>query len=88
VPWSAADASARRSSRRAELSTWKVRSHPRPAVFDDSRTNGSGYTYRVGRDYAGHRRIRHEDRVYVSGDVHTQTIEGFFGLMKNGIRGT
>ena len=24
----------------------------------------------------------------MSGNVHTQTIEGFFGLMKNGIRGT
>jgi ISXO2-like transposase domain len=23
----------------------------------------------------------------VDGDVHTQTIEGFFGLLKNGIRG-
>ena len=26
--------------------------------------------------------------VYVDGDVHTNTIEGFFGLLKNGIRGT
>ena len=24
----------------------------------------------------------------MSGDVHTQTIDGFFGLYKNGIRGT
>ncbi len=24
----------------------------------------------------------------MSGDVHTQTIEGFFGNLKNGIRGT
>ncbi len=40
------------------------------------------------RRFVAHRRIRHEDRIYVSGDVHTQTIEGFFGLMKNGIRGT
>jgi hypothetical protein len=24
----------------------------------------------------------------VDGDVHTQTIEGFFSLVKNGIRGT
>ncbi|MFZ0802208.1 MAG: IS1595 family transposase [Terriglobales bacterium] len=34
-----------------------------------------------------HRRIRHSERVYVTGDVHTQTIEGFWGLVKNGIRG-
>lgn len=34
-----------------------------------------------------HRRINHSARIYVNGDVHTQTIEGFFGLTKNGIRG-
>jgi hypothetical protein len=42
----------------------------------------------VERRYAGHHRIRHEDKIYVSGNVHTQTVEGFFGNMKNGIRGT
>jgi hypothetical protein len=41
----------------------------------------------VGRDYARHDRIDHSAKVYVSGDVHTNTIEGFFGNMKNGIRG-
>jgi transposase-like protein len=34
-----------------------------------------------------HRTINHSARVYVSGDVHTQTIEGFFSLFKNGVRG-
>lgn len=58
---------------------------PSSMIFTDE---WKGYTGRVERRYAGYRRIRHEDRVYVSGDVHTQTIEGFFGLMKNGIRGT
>jgi transposase len=43
------------------------------------------YTH-LGKTYT-HRRIRHRDRVYVEGDVHTQTIEGFFGLFKNGVRG-
>jgi transposase len=40
-----------------------------------------------GRKYAAHRRIAHKENVYVSGDVHTNTIEGFFSLVKNGIRG-
>jgi len=31
--------------------------------------------------------IRHGDRVYAQGDTHTQTIEGFFGNVKNGIAG-
>jgi transposase len=35
----------------------------------------------------GHLRIRHETRIYVDGDTHTQTIEGFFGLFKNGVWG-
>jgi transposase len=34
-----------------------------------------------------HRRIRHSERVYVSGDVHTQTIEGFWSTVKRGISG-
>jgi hypothetical protein len=34
-----------------------------------------------------HRRINHSARVYVSGTTHTQTIEGFFGLFKTGLRG-
>ena len=34
-----------------------------------------------------HRRIQHHARIYVDGDTHTQTVEGFFSLVKNGIRG-
>ena len=35
-----------------------------------------------------HRRIHHGEGVYVSGDVHTNTIEGFWSLVKGGIQGT
>jgi transposase-like protein len=41
----------------------------------------------VGREYEQHDRIDHSSGVYVSGDVHTNTIEGFWGTVKNGIRG-
>jgi transposase-like protein len=34
-----------------------------------------------------HRRINHSARIYVEGETHTQTVEGFFGLFKNGVRG-
>ena len=34
-----------------------------------------------------HRRIHHKEHVYVSGDVHTNTIEGFWSLTKRGISG-
>jgi transposase-like protein len=42
----------------------------------------------VGRQYADHRRIKHSSRIYVSGDIHTQTIDGFWSLVKRGISGT
>ena len=57
---------------------------PSSMIFTDEY---KGYTDRVGRHYLGYKRIRHDDRIYVSGDVHTQTIDGFFGNTKNGIRG-
>jgi transposase-like protein len=42
---------------------------------------------RLGKTGYTHRRISHMAKVYVDGDVHTQTIEGFFGLFKSGVRG-
>jgi transposase len=35
-----------------------------------------------------HHRIHHAAQVYVDGDTHTNTIEGFWSLVKNGLRGT
>jgi transposase len=35
-----------------------------------------------------HRRINHKQSIYVAGNVHTNTIEGFFGHFKNDVRGT
>ncbi len=34
-----------------------------------------------------HKRIKHSEKVYVSGDIHTNTIEGFWSLVKRGIGG-
>lgn len=38
--------------------------------------------------FAEHSRVRHSTGEYVMGNVHTNTIEGFFGNLKTGIRGT
>ena len=35
-----------------------------------------------------HHRIMHSHKVYVNGNVHTNTIEGFWGNFKMGITGT
>lgn len=42
---------------------------------------------RLGKIGYTHRRVNHRARIYVDGDAHTQTIDGFFGLVKNAIRG-
>jgi len=41
----------------------------------------------VGKRGYQHRRVHHKAKVYVDGDVHTNTIEGFWSLFKNGLRG-
>jgi transposase len=63
----------------------QLRQHVLPAsmIFTDEWHPYVG----LDRHFAGHKRIKHLAGVYVDGDVHTQTIEGFFGLLKNGIRG-
>ena len=56
---------------------------PSSMIFTDEWT---AYV-KAGRGYRGHRRVNHLANIYVDGEAHTQTIEGFFGLLKNGIRG-
>lgn len=43
---------------------------------------------RITKDGYFHRRVNHSQRIYVAGNVHTNTIEGFFGHFKNDVRGT
>ena len=38
-------------------------------------------------EFLAHRIINHSAGSYVVGDVHTNTIEGFFGNLKTGMRG-
>ncbi len=42
---------------------------------------------RLGARVKEHKRINHSTKVYVMGDVHTNTIEGFWSLVKRGIGG-
>jgi transposase-like protein len=48
------------------------------SIYDRLATSENGYI---------HHRIKHKDKIYVMGDVHTQTIEGFWSLVKRGIGG-
>lgn len=65
------------------LSVAKARILPESTVFTDE---WLGYTGFENHGYV-HKRINHSEKVYVSGDTHTQTIDGFWSLVKNGIRG-
>jgi len=41
----------------------------------------------VGREFKGHKRIKHKQRIYVEDDAGTQNVESFFALFKNSVRG-
>jgi transposase-like protein len=57
---------------------------PESTVFTDE--FASYNTISEGRRYQ-HHRINHGSKVYVMGNVHTNTIEGFWSLVKRGIGG-
>src|SRR5205823_2330074 len=65
----------------------KERILPASTVFTDEWT---GYHGLESKGYT-HKRINHAEKVYVVSDgvdrIHTQTIDGFWSLTKNGIRG-
>jgi transposase-like protein len=56
---------------------------PRTTVFTDEFKSYNG----IGARGYTHERINHSENIYVSGEVHTNTIEGFWSLIKTGIRG-
>ncbi len=56
---------------------------PRTNVYTDEAVAYS----KLGTQGYVHSRIHHSMNVYVSGDVHTNTIEGFWSLVKRGIGG-
>jgi transposase len=59
---------------------------PSSTVFTDEHAGYTGLEEMEGRHYH-HLRIKHNAKVYVMGQVHTQTIEGFWSLVKRGIGG-
>jgi transposase len=55
---------------------------PESLVFTDMHPSYQ----RTGQHFE-HYRVNHTAKVYVDGDIHTQTIEGFWSLVKRGING-
>ena len=61
----------------------RVRPHEQQVVYTDELASYN----RLGWLGYRHSTVRHSANVYVSGDAHTNTIEGFWSLVKNGISG-
>jgi transposase-like protein len=50
-------------------------------------TDESNLYSQVGRAFAAHDHVKHSAGEYVRGDVHTNTVEGYFSIFKRGMRG-
>jgi transposase len=59
---------------------------PQTTIFTDESSSYIALS-KVGNLGYQHRRINHSQKVYVAGEVHTNTIEGFWSLVKRGIGG-
>ena len=42
----------------------------------------------LDKEFADHQTVAHDQDEYVRGDVHTNTVEGYFATLKRGINGT
>lgn len=50
-------------------------------------TDESRLYVRVGAEFAAHETVNHAAKEYARGDVTTNSVEGFFGIFKRGMRG-
>jgi transposase-like protein len=44
--------------------------------------------FRLGKEFASHSVVKHGKKEYVRGKAHTNTVEGYFSLLKRGLIGT
>lgn len=51
-------------------------------------TDEASQYIKVGREFSSHGVVRHGIGEYVRGDIHTNTIEGYFSILKRGLKGT
>lgn len=50
-------------------------------------TDESKLYIEVGKEFAAHETVKHSANEYVRGDVHSNTVEGYFSIFKRGMRG-
>jgi len=51
-------------------------------------TDEAGQYRTVGTEFASHGKVNHGKDEYVRGHVHSNTVEGFFAILKRGVTGT
>ena len=51
-------------------------------------TDDAGQYRVIGPEFAGYETVNHGIEEYVRGDAHTNTVEGYFSILKRGINGT
>jgi transposase-like protein len=58
-------------------------------IHKDARlmTDGAGLYVKIGKSFKSHESVNHYLGEYVRGDVTTNTVEGFFGVFKRGLKG-
>jgi transposase-like protein len=84
--------------RGGELRAKKIRGVTNYGILDELRknvrpsaqlmTDESNAYLMADREYPNRRFVTHGSRQYVNGDVHTNTLEGWFALLKRGVTGT
>jgi len=50
-------------------------------------TDEARHYVRVGKEFAEHGAVEHRVKEYVRGDIHTNTVEGYYSIFKRGMRG-
>lgn len=50
-------------------------------------TDEAGHYVRVGKAFASHEHVKHGKDEYVRGNVHTNTVEGYYSIFKRGMKG-
>lgn len=51
-------------------------------------TDDAGQYRPIGKEFASHQSVNHGIEEYVRGEVHSNTVEGFFSILKRGVIGT
>jgi ISXO2-like transposase domain len=50
-------------------------------------TDEASYYKSIGPEFASHQTVNHSKDEYVRGEIHTNTVEGYYSIFKRGMKG-